>query len=96
MIPKDPVIDAVWFTPRATIIGTGLLMVPFCVGIVAFKSYIPDNDLENYQWKVYIGYGIGNDGDDDALSIIQTGVPFGSAPAAFALFPQLDQEKYRS
>jgi hypothetical protein len=85
------ILDVKWWTPAINNVlydafaGT---VHDICIGIVAIESY------EDGSWKCYIGYGRGEQEDEDCQRIAAHGMPLGSKEAACGFFPQLNSEKF--
>lgn len=62
----------------------------YVIGAIAFESYEPDGS-----WKVYMGFGRGDNELEDCGTILNNGMPIGSKEAACGFFPELDPDKFR-
>jgi hypothetical protein len=80
------ILGAKWWTPPTP----GFMDVSgYCIGAVAILSHEPTGS-----WKVYIGYGLGVDEQNDAQRIAAHGMPIGTKEGACGLFPNLDPDKF--
>jgi hypothetical protein len=84
------VLDSIWWNPLPAF-GMG---TPRTIGIVAVESWREDGGKE-YEWKCYIGLGVGLDQEADEQFIAGHGQPLANREAAAAFFSQLDPNKYR-
>lgn len=83
------ILDHKWWTPPVPGITIADGVIHLSIGAVAIESYTDGS------WKVYMGYGRGEDEEADCQLIAGHGMPIGSKDAAAGLFPQFDKEKFK-
>lgn len=91
---KYTIVDTDWYTPPAPgldpLSHTQLNMPSYCIGVVAIIS-----GPGKYDWKAYIGFGMGISKKADSQSIASNGIRL-DKEVACAYFPHLNPKNFRT